>query len=64
MNQLEAFRRLSDDSRFRDWVTAERDSAIKYLVAATDMAVVHRAQGQVQLLDKILECMEKAKSLR
>lgn len=62
--QLDAFRRLSEDNRFREWLTAERDSALKYLVGATDMVVVHRAQGQIQLLDKILDCMEKAKGLR
>lgn len=64
MAQVESFRRVCQDTQFRAWVQAEREQALKYLVAGTDAVVIHRAQGQIQLLDKMLECMDKAKDLR
>lgn len=64
MNQLESFRRLAEDSRFREWLTREREQTISYLADAVPVHVIHRAQGQLQLLDKMIELIEKAKVLR
>lgn len=64
MSQLDPFRRLGDDNKFKEWLVKERETAITYLVGAVDIVIVHRAQGQVQLIEKLLDMMEKAKTLR
>lgn len=64
MAQVDSFRRVCQDTQFRAWLETERDQALKYLVAGTEAVVIHRAQGQIQLLEKMLDCMDKAKDLR
>lgn len=64
LNEAEHFRRIAEDAKFREWIARERESAIKYLTSATDMAVIHRAQGQMHLLEKMLGLLDAAKTLR
>jgi hypothetical protein len=64
MNDLEYFARIAGDNAFRQWLEAERNESIKYLTAATDQIQIYRAQGKVQLLEKMLVHLEKAKNLR
>jgi len=61
MTDLEAFEYVGRDNRFRQWLTGEREAALKIMVRSTDMPVIHRAQGIVQMLDKMLELMERNK---
>lgn len=64
MNEAEYFRRIAEDNKFREWVARERESAIKYLSSATDIAIIHRAQGQMHLLEKMVGLLDAAKTLR
>lgn len=61
---LEVFRRLGEDNRLRAWIDRERTLALSYLIGATDSVAIHRAQGQVHLIDKMIELIDKAKLLR
>jgi hypothetical protein len=64
MSELESFRRIAGDNPFRAWLESQRDESVKYLVNAVDPVAVHRAQGQVQLVEKMLVLLDKAKNLR
>ncbi len=63
-SELEAFASILKPTLFRAFLDAERDRAYKELAAATDMLVVHRAQGRLQLVEKMLALLDKAKDLR
>lgn len=62
--ELEAFASILKPTQFRAFLDAERDRAIKDLVGATEMALVHRAQGRMQLVERMLALLDKAKDLR
>ena len=64
MNDAESFRRVADDNKLREWIGKERETAIKYLSSAADPVMIHRAQGQMGLLDKMLALMDAVKTLR
>lgn len=61
---LESFRHIAGDNRFREWLLEEQVAANKYLTRATDPVTIHRAQGQLIFIEKILDSMDKAKGLR
>lgn len=58
-DDLETFASILKPTQFRAWLDAERDRAVKELVAGTDMVLVHRAQGRVHLVDKMLALIDK-----
>jgi len=64
VTESEYFRRVADDNKLREWIGKEREVATKYLTSATDMVMIHRAQGQMGLLDRMLGLMDAAKTLR
>jgi hypothetical protein len=61
---LKTFNRLYGDSDFLRWLDEERASAVKYLVAASDPVLIHRAQGKAVFIEEILKLLDKAKSMR
>lgn len=63
MNDLERFSRIPE-SALRPYLEKKREDAIRYLVAQTDMVQVHRQQGRVQLVEEMLELLDKSKNLR
>lgn len=64
MSSAEKFRRVCDDRPLREWLDQEANAAIKYLSGASDMVLVHRAQGQLALINKLVDLLEAAKKLR
>lgn len=62
--ELEAFASILKPTQFRAFLDAERDRTIKELAGATDMVNVHRAQGRMQLVERMLALLDKAKDLR
>lgn len=62
--ELEAFASILKPTQFKAFLDAERDRAIKELASATDMVNVHRAQGRMQLVERMLALLDKAKDLR
>lgn len=63
MNDLERFARIPE-SVLRPYLEKKRDDAIRFLVAQADMVQVHRQQGRVQLVEEMLELLDKSKNLR
>jgi hypothetical protein len=64
MKDAEYFARVMGDNMFRKWLEKERAESIKYLTNAADLAMIHRAQGRVQLLDDLLTRVDAGKNLR
>ena len=64
MKDLQHFARIAADIPFRQCLEAERNDAIRYLIAATDQIQIYWAQGRVQLVEKMLVHLDKAKNLR
>lgn len=64
MKDTEYFARVAGDNMFKQWLEKERAEAIRYLTSAGDLAMIHRAQGRVQLLDDLLTRVEAGKNLR
>lgn len=47
------------------WLKAEREEAVSFMTKACDLVIVHRAQGDVQRIDKIIDLlMHDTKRLR
>jgi hypothetical protein len=44
---------------FKPWLERERDSAYKYLAEATDSIMLHRAQGKVLLIERMLSLLDR-----
>lgn len=64
MSEIEHFRRIAGDNPFKAWLEKEKAAQLKYLINAVDPIMVHRAQGQLQLIERIETLLEKAKDLR
>jgi hypothetical protein len=62
MTDLETFKRLPA-SILRPWLIHERDEAYKYLVEATDTVAIHRAQGKIQLVQRMLKLLDTAQTI-
>lgn len=63
MNDVDAFSRIPE-SVLRPYLVRKREEALKYLIAQSDMAMIHRQQGRVQLVEEMLDLLDKAKNLR
>ena len=61
---LRTFSRLNNDSDFLRWLEEERLNAVKYLVGASDVVQIHRAQGKATFIEEMLKLLDKAKSMR
>jgi len=64
VSSAEKFRRICDDRPLREWLDQEAACAVKYLTGATDMVMVHRAQGQLAVINKLVDLLEAAQKLR
>lgn len=63
-DDLVVFATLQRPQLMRDWMTAQRDLAFKTLTTDRDPVGLHQAQGKVQLLDKMIALLDKAKESR
>lgn len=63
MNDLEVFRHIPQ-SALRPWLEKERAAAYKYLAEAADPVGIHRAQGKVQFVEKMISIFDKLQSTR
>lgn len=61
MTDLESFKRLPA-SILRPWLSHERDEAYKYLAEGSDPVAIHRAQGKVQLIQRMLKLLDLSQS--
>lgn len=64
MNDLEHFRRVAGDNLLRAWLEKQLEDQVRTLAAATDTALLHRAQGAYAFVLRQLDLLEKAKNLR
>lgn len=63
MNEKEVFARIPANV-LKPWLEAERDKAYKYLTQAGDLPQIHRAQGRVQLIEVMLDLLDKSQNSR
>jgi hypothetical protein len=61
MNEMEVFARVPA-SVLRPWLAKEREDAYKYLAGAADPVAIHRAQGKVHLVERMLDLLDKSQS--
>jgi hypothetical protein len=54
----------ANQPRLKDWLQTQKDKAVGTLCQATELPQIHRAQGSVSLIDKMLELLDKAPQLR
>jgi hypothetical protein len=59
-DELELFAFLARQSKLRDWLNNKLDTELKVLVQNSDVEQIRRAQGKAQLLQHILELLDKA----
>lgn len=62
--ELEKLRRAAQDAQLKEWLESEKTAAVRVLTAATESALIQRAQGKYELANRLLELLEKAKDLR
>lgn len=58
--EVELFAYLSRQTKLREWLQAHLDTEIQVLVLNGDIEVVRKAQGKAQLLQKMLDLLDKA----
>ncbi|OYW94374.1 MAG: hypothetical protein B7Z13_04795 [Caulobacterales bacterium 32-67-6] len=59
-DELELFSFLARQPKLREWVNAKLDIELRVLVQNGDVEQLRRAQGKAQLLQHILELLDKA----
>ena len=60
-NDLEVFQRLPE-SVLRPWLQREKDAAVKTLINVADPDKLRQAQGRAQLLQQMLDLLDKVRS--
>lgn len=63
-DDLEPFRSITRVSLFQEYLARERDDIYKILGSSHDMVRIHQAQGRLHLVEKQLDLLAKATSLR
>ena len=58
--ELELFAFLSRQSKLREWLTAKLDMELRVLVSNNDVDQIRRAQGRAQLLQQVIELLDKS----
>ena len=58
--ELELFAFLARQPKLREWVNAKLDTELRVLVQNSDVEQLRRAQGKAQLLQHILDLLDKA----
>jgi hypothetical protein len=53
----------ANQPRMLAWLESERATAIKCLTGARDVVVMHRYQGEVNTLDKLIALLKDANSI-
>lgn len=59
--EAELFVFLSGQPRYREWLTAQLQKELEVLVLNNDVEQIRRAQGKAQLLQKMIELLDKSK---
>ena len=50
----------ANQPRLLEWLVAERTEAVKFMTAARDVVMLHRRQGDVERLDKMIDLLANA----
>ena len=50
----------ANQPRMLEWLKAEREIALKFVVGGRDAILIHRYQGEVTCLDKIIDLLTNA----
>lgn len=58
--EIELFAHLSRLPKLREWVEAKLEVELRVLVGNNDIDQIRRAQGKAQLLQQIVELLDKA----
>jgi hypothetical protein len=58
--ELELFAFLARQQKLREWLTVKLDTELRVLVSNNDVEQIRKAQGKAQLLQHILELLDKA----
>ena len=58
--ELELFTVLARTTRLRDWLEGKLEHELKVLVVNTDNDALRKAQGRAQLLQQMIELLDKA----
>jgi hypothetical protein len=61
---LRLFLHLSGHAELVEWLDAQHDEAVKYLVEARDPVAIHRAQGKAAFVAEIKKLLYKSRELR
>lgn len=64
MSIAEKFRRICDDRPLREWLDQEAAASVKYLTVATDTVLIHRAQGQLSVINRLVDLLDAAQKMR
>lgn len=49
-------------SVLRPWLAKEREDAYRYLAEGVDAVAIHRAQGKVQLVERMMKMLDESQS--
>lgn len=58
--EIELFASLSRNQVLRDWLTEKLSTELRVLVSNPDIDLIRKAQGKAQLLQAMLELLDKA----
>lgn len=58
--ELELFDFLARQPKLREWINAKLDMELRVLVQNSDVEQLRKAQGKAQLLQQMIELMDKA----
>lgn len=61
MDELAVFATIQRPQMMMAWLEAERAKAFKTLKVDRDVVGLHQAQGRVQLLERMIELLEKSR---
>lgn len=63
-NPIDVFASIARANQFREYLEGEREEMYKILKSAHDLVRIHQAQGQLHLIEKQLDLLDKATGLR
>lgn len=61
-DELELFSQLARNDRLVQWLKAKLDGEIKVLVSNPDVEQIRKAQGKAQLLQYMLDLLDKSRT--
>ena len=60
IEELELFAFLARQPKLREWINAKLDMELRVLVQNSDVEQLRKAQGKAQLLQQMLDLLDKA----